>query len=45
MNVVKLVIDIGSIFMGPIAGTVVPFLSNIVIDIMSLRIKGLIFTY
>ncbi len=45
MNTVKLVIDIVSLFMGPVAGVLVPLLSDIVIDVTSLRFKGIIFMY
>lgn len=45
MNVVKLVIDIVSVFFGPVAGVLIPLTSNIVIDVSALRIKGLVFMY
>ena len=45
MSVVTLVIDIASLFLGPVAGVLVPMISSLVIDITALRIKGLIFKY
>lgn len=45
MNVVTFAIDIASVFLGPVASTLIPLVSNLVIDISALTIKGLIFMY
>ena len=43
MNVVGLVIDLFSLFLGPVGCILVPIASDIVMDITALRIKGFIF--
>ena len=45
MNVVTLVIDIACLFVGPVAGMLIPLISNFIMDVSALRIKGLVFMY
>lgn len=45
VSVVKLVVDLVSLFFSPALGTIIPLLSSLVIDVSSLRLKGLIFIY
>ncbi|MCD7871832.1 MAG: hypothetical protein LUG21_00660 [Clostridiales bacterium] len=45
ISAVMLVVDIASLFLGPVSGVLVPIISNLAIDITALRIKGLIFKY
>ncbi len=42
MNVVGLVIDLFSLFLGPVASILVPIASDITMDVIALRIKGCI---
>ena len=45
MNAISLVIDIACLFVGPVAGVLIPLISNLVIDISAILSKGLIFNY
>ncbi len=45
INTIKLAVDILALFLEPILGIILPPLTDIVVDVISLRFKGLVFKY